>query len=89
MRPSAIDLSAPFPTLVDDETVLVPDISIPNSELFLQQLQRYNIDPLHDDSNYGVSLYQQSLNLLAFSYSCVQKIAHAVVGRCNNLLSHL
>ena len=68
MRPSAfngIDLSAPFPTLVDDETVLVPDISIPNSELFLQQLQRYNIDPLQDDSNYGVSLYQQSLNLLA------------------------
>ena len=54
MRPSAfngIDLSAPFPTSVDDVTVLVPDISIPNSELFLQQLQRYNIDPLQDDSN--------------------------------------
>ena len=59
-----IDMSAPIPTSADDDTVVVPDISLHNSELILEQLQRYNINPLEDDSNYGLSLYQQSLNLL-------------------------
>ena len=57
-------MSAPIPTSVDNDTVVVPDIALHNSELILEQLQRYNINPIEDDSNYGLSLYQQSLNLL-------------------------
>ena len=61
---NGIDLSAPLPTSDDDQTVAIPDVALPNSDLCLQQLQRHNINPIQDDSNYGVSLYVEALNLL-------------------------
>ena len=47
-----IDLSAPLPYSLDDQTVVVP-----NPELCLQQLHRCNVDPTRDDSNHGINLY--------------------------------
>lgn len=59
-------MSGPLPTAVDDATVVVPDIQLPNSELCLQQLQRYDINPLADDSDYGISNYINAVNLLVW-----------------------
>ena len=59
-----IDLSAPLPSSVSDDTVVVPSVSVPNPHLCLEQLRRYNVDPCSDDSNYGINLYRQALNIL-------------------------
>lgn len=50
-----INLSAPLPSSVHDETVLVPLVTLPHAELCLQ-LSRYNLEPLIDDSNFGITL---------------------------------
>ena len=34
-----IDLSAPLPNSIGDDTIIVPSISVQNSDLCLQQLQ--------------------------------------------------
>ena len=47
---------------VDDdmEGVEVPPTNIPLSDLQTAELQA-TIDPLHDDGNFGIELYQQTL----------------------------
>ncbi len=51
--------------LESNNVVVVPPVEVPHRELCLQQLSRYNVDPLEDDNNYGITMYRQALDILS------------------------
>ena len=60
-----VDLCTLLPSRVDNNVVVVPPVEVPHRELCLQQLSRYNVDPLEDDNNYGITMYRQALDILS------------------------
>ena len=59
-----VDFDAPLPELEDGNIVHIPELRAEISEDRLIALQNANIDPLRDDGNSGIDVYEQVLNII-------------------------
>lgn len=93
-RLHGVDWNGPMPT-TDESTVTIPHTQCPLTDLALDEL-RQTIDPLSEDNNYGIDVYQAVVQFIFNHYQqynsncCIynnsmsfEKIYHTTTVECN------